>query len=298
MRRELATGHVSNSVSHRNALLGHDRRRRISRNVAEDLGDDVISGDAFGFCFEIQNEAVPQGGGRDSFNVIEADIEAAVGEGADFAGEDQGLATARAASEPEILAGDWSGSISFWVSREDEAHGVIFYVGSDWDIANNLHQFDQRFSLQDLLHIGASASGCAGEDFGQFTSRWVADENFEKEAIELGFGQRVSAFLVNGVLRRHDEEGLDEFPYFTARRDAMLLHGFEEGGLRFGRGTVDFVGKDEVSEDGAVLELKFAASAPCFHDDVGAENIGGHEVGSELNAVEREIEHFAQRAHE
>jgi hypothetical protein len=51
-------------------------------------------------------------------------------------------------------------------------------------------------------------------------------------------------------------------------------------------------------EDRPFLELKLAAATRHFHDDVRAENVGGHEVGRELNAIEGKIEHFTQRANE
>jgi hypothetical protein len=53
-----------------------------------------------------------------------------------------------------------------------------------------------------------------------------------------------------------------------------------------------------VREDRSALKLKFAAAALRFHDDVCAENVGGHQIGSELDAVEGKIEHFAQGTHQ
>ena len=76
----------------------------------------------------------------------------------------------------------------------------------------------------------------------------------------------------------------------------MFLHGFEQGGLRLGRGAVDFVREDQVRENRAALELELAPAAGSFHDDVRAENVRRHQVGRELDAVEGQIEHLAQRA--
>ncbi len=53
-----------------------------------------------------------------------------------------------------------------------------------------------------------------------------------------------------------------------------------------------------MGEDRPALELEFPAAAGDFHDDVRAEDVGGHQVGRELDAVEGEIEHFAERADE
>ena len=81
-------------------------RGGILRHSFEDLIDDVLGGDAFGFGFEIQNQPVPQRGGGNGLDVVEADVETALSQGADFASQNEGLAAARAAAEPEILTRD------------------------------------------------------------------------------------------------------------------------------------------------------------------------------------------------
>ena len=124
----------------------------------------------------------------------------------------------------------------------------------------------------------------AFDDAGEIGARGVGDQDLHQEAIELGFGQRVGAFHFDGVLGGHDEERRFEFVGGGAAGDGALLHGFEQRGLRFGRGAVDFVGEDEVGEDGAGLEAEhFVASVVGFHDHA-ADDVGGHEVGSELDA--------------
>ena len=66
----------------------------------------MVGGDAFGFGFEIQNQPVPQRRQRDRLDVVEADIEATLGQRADLGGENQRLPAARAAAEAEVLIGD------------------------------------------------------------------------------------------------------------------------------------------------------------------------------------------------
>src|SRR5882724_13716718 len=53
-----------------------------------------------------------------------------------------------------------------------------------------------------------------------------------------------------------------------------------------------------MGENRAFLKLKLTPATGHFHDNVRPENIGGHQVGRELNAIERNIEHFAERPHE
>ena len=48
--------------------------------------------------------------------------------------------------------------------------------------------------------------------------RRVIDDDVEHEPVELGLGQRVRAFLLDGVLRRQDEERLGQRDRSARRR--------------------------------------------------------------------------------
>ena len=76
-------------------------------------------------------------------------------------------------------------------------------------------------------------------------------EHLEHEAVLLGFGQRIGAFLLDRVLRGQHEERIAQAVAHPADRDLPFLHGFEQGGLRLGRRAVDFVGQDHVGEQRA-----------------------------------------------
>ena len=258
----------------------------------------MVGGDAFGFGFEVGDEAVAQRGQRGGLEVLEADVEAALCQRADFAGEDERLRAARAAAEAQILVRDRRGGVGLGMRGEHEAHGVILHVRGDRDFAHELHEFAEVLAGQNFVHLGLRAGGGAIDDFGQFIRARVADNDFEEEAVELCFGQRIGAFLVNRVLRGHDEEGFAEFAKFAAGGDLLFLHGFEHGRLGLGRGAIDFVGENQVREDRAALELEGAFARVGVHDEVRAENVGGHEVGRELDAIERHVEYLAERADE
>ena len=82
---------------------------------------------------------MPKGGGRDRFDIVKAYVESAMGEGADFARENEGLAATGAAAEAEILAGDWSGGIGSGMRGQNETHGVVFHMRRDGDVTDKLH---------------------------------------------------------------------------------------------------------------------------------------------------------------
>ena len=142
------------------------------------------------------------------------------------------------------------------------------------------------------------ALGGAVEDGRHLLAAGIVDDQLEEEAVELGLGQRIGAFLLDRVLRGHDEERLFQLVDRAADGDAVLLHRLQQGRLRLRRGPVDFVGQDDLGEDRAGLEAEDALAVGRFADDVGADDVGGHQVGRELDAVELQVEHLAQRAHQ
>ena len=146
--------------------------------------------------------------------------------------------------------------------------------------------------------LGLLAAGGAVEDRAQLFAGRVADDQLEQEAVELGLGQRIGAFLLDRVLGGHHEERLLEPVDVAADGDGVLLHGFEQGRLGLGRGPVDFVGQHDLGEDRPGLKLERAAAVGRFHHDVGADDVGRHQVGRELNAVEVKVERIGQRADE
>jgi hypothetical protein len=76
-----------------------------------------------------------------------------------------------------------------------------------------------------------------------------------------------------------------------AHGDRALLHRLEQRGLGLGRGAVDLVGQDEVGEDRARLELELRRPLlASVLDDVGADDVGGHQVGRELDAAEGQVQ--------
>ena len=77
----------------------------------------------------------------------------------------------------------------------------------------------------------------------------------------------------------------------------MFLHGFEERGLGLGRRAVDLVGQDHVGENGAVHE-RHPPALPRVAQDFGAGDVGGHEIGCELDALKFQMKDLRDRFHE
>ena len=121
----------------------------------------------------------------------------------------------------------------------------------------------------------------------------IIDLDVEHEAVELGFGKRIGAFLLDRVLRGDDEERVGQLVGFLADRNLAFLHRLQQGGLRFRRGAVDFVGQHDVGEDRPLDEAKLAAALLVLVEDRRAGDVRRHQVGRELDALEADVENLA-----
>lgn len=112
-----------------------------------------------------------------------------------------------------------------------------------------------------------------------------------QEAVELGFGQRVGAFLLDRVLRGHDQKQRRQVVGAAAHADLALGHGFEQRRLHLGRCTVDFVGQHQVMEDRPLLEHEAAGFRAV---NLRAGDVGREQVGGELDAMELRFDAFCE----
>ena len=74
------------------------------------------------------------------------------------------------------------------------------------------------------------------DDLGLFFLGRIVDPEIKHEPVELGLGQGVGSFLLDGVLGGQDEEGFVEFVGFARGAHLVLLHGLEKGRLGLGGG--------------------------------------------------------------
>ena len=119
----------------------------------------------------------------------------------------------------------------------------------------------------------------------------IVDPQLEDKAVELGFGQGIGTLLLDGILGGEYEEWLAELHGLASRGDRVFLHGLEQGRLSLGRRAVDFVGEDDVGEQGPADEAKsLAAGVDVLFEHFSAGDVRRHQIWSELDAAKREIE--------
>ncbi len=115
----------------------------------------------------------------------------------------------------------------------------------------------------------------------------IADLQLEHEAVNLRFGQRISAFLLDGILRGQHQKRFLELEGLFADGDLLFLHGFEQGALHLGRRAVDFVGQHEVGEDRAFARGEAAGLRIV---NLRADDVGRQHVRRELQAGELHVD--------
>ena len=251
--------------------------------------DDFHAGDAFTFGVEVHENAVSENGFGDGVNIFEASEIASLEDGAGFGAEDEVLDGARAgAPHHPFFDPVWS----FFASGSafaDEFDDMFVDVFGDGDAADDFLEAEDIGGVENFLEDGHGATGGGFGDLEFFFGGGVADIDEEHEAIELGFWEWVGAFLLDGILGSEDEERFFEGEAMFTGVDLLFLHGLEESGLGFGWGAVDFVGENDIGEDGAFNEFESAATWLIgFLEDFRAGDVTGHEIGGELDAIEVE----------
>ena len=186
---------------------------------------------------------------------------------------------------------------------EPVAVGVARGVGELDGVADHVAVDEHALGLgREALEVGGRqplrdlrrGSERAADDRRLLPHVRVVDEQLEQEAVDLRLGQRVRALGLDRVLRREHQERRRHRMRLAADRHLALLHHLEQRRLHLGRRAVDLVGEQEVAEHRPQLGVEAAGVRPV---DARADEVGGHEVGRELDAAEGAAEHVGERAH-
>ncbi len=110
-----------------------------------------------------------------------------------------------------------------------------------------------------------------------------ANRDFHEKAVFLRLGERVRALKLNRILSREHGEGRRQFVRDSINADSALLHGLQQSGLRFCGSAVDLIRKQKRGKDRPRPKFEYAISKI---ENARPRNIGRHQVGRELNALE------------
>ncbi len=227
-------------------------------------------------------------------DVLDRYVIPAVHQGARFRAADDRLRTAesRAPSHPfvdEVRHAGLAGT-----RRADEAHRVARDFFGDDDLPHEILKVQDVGPRQHALRHLRLGARRLRHDRDLVVLVQISNHDVEHEAIELRFGQRICALELDGILRGEDEERPFERIGPPRRRDVVLLHRLEEGGLRFRRRAVDLVGEDDLGENRSLHEPQ-TSRALLLVEDFGSRNVRRHQVGRELDPLVVEIEDVRER---
>ena len=77
-----------------------------------------------------------------------------------------------------------------------------------------------------------------------------------EKAIELRFGQRIGAFLLQRILSRHYQKQIGQRISLSPDGDLTLCHRFEQRRLDLCRCAVDFIGKYQIVKQRSLLKFE------------------------------------------
>ena len=200
---------------------------------------------------------------------------AAVEKSAGLCGALQHQGAARADAESELIG----------VPRTiDDVERIVLQARIDFDVRDGL------LHGEDFVHVGDGLQRlqrivvCAlAQDFFLSFVRRIAHLDAHQEAIELGFGERIRAVVLDRILCGNDKKRVGQRKRFAVDGDLRIVHRFEQRGLRARGGAVDFVGENDVGKDRALTEFKIARFGIV---DADAEHVARQQVGRELDALE------------
>ena len=272
------------------AIRGYSTERREAR---DDAGEIL----AFGAGREVQRHAVFQDrlGKRD--DVVDRRREPAVDQGLGANGQHQGLAGARARTPSDETVGVAIGACagSCRTHELQDRFDDLIGNGDLPDEALRRHQLLRRndgFEFRRLVAGRRVKHSALGDEIG------IADVDLQEEAVELSFGQRIGALLLERVLRREHVERRRRVVALSGDRNMMLLHRLQQRRLRLRRRAVDFIGHQKLREDRSLDETERAAAARFVLEHFRTDDVGGHQVGRELDALGIKAENLAERIDE
>ena len=146
--------------------------------------------------------------------------------------------------------------------------------------------------------LSCLASGCRArqivgiDHLGLAGLGGIAHVDVEHEAIQLRFRQWIGALEFARVLRGDHQEVVRQVEGLPVHGDLPLFQRFQQCRLRLRPGAVDFVHQQHVGEYRTRLEGELASARI---EDVNAGDVGGHQIGGALHALEVAVQHLGQR---
>ena len=218
-------------------------------------------------------------------HIVGQDVLASLKRGARLRRTEESQRAARAGAEVHVIA---------FARAAGKLHDVAFYLRRNKNLADGIRGIQNFLCFDDgLERIQRMLELLLLEDTHLVRDVGIAQADAQEEAIQLRFGERERPLVFDGILRGKHHERARQFVGHAVHRHLALLHGFEQGGLRLGRGAVDLVCQHDLSHDraGTELELLFGLVI-----DGDAGHVAGKHVGRKLDAAEGAVQRAGETA--
>ena len=168
--------------------------------VLQQSFDDILLCNPFRFCLVIAHDAVAQHEVGDGLYVFDVGRILAAHGRMSLGAQGQVLAGARAGAPGKVIGRFLRGAGGAGTGFGHQAHGVFEYVVRHRNLADHLLEIEDLFCIEHVakFHLPHRSRVFDHLDF-LFVGR-VRERNVEHKTVELGFRQRISAFLLDGVL--------------------------------------------------------------------------------------------------
>ncbi len=224
-------------------------------------------------------DAVRKNRDREGLDIFGTGVRTALKEGAGLASTEERERGAWTCTECEF------GVLS---CRFDDGMEIKGHVAFHADISDLLLEFAQGFKGHHGLGVIERVGGLAiKEDLDLVFFAWITKADADEKAVKLGFGEGISALVIDRVLGGDHKERRRQRMGCAVDGNLSLVHGFKQRRLGAWRSAVDLVGKQKMMKDRALVKMK---SAVFGIEDRRAKDIGGQKIRSELNAGKVEVE--------
>ena len=180
----------------------------------------------------------------------------------------------------------------------DKVKDRLDHLLADRHPADHALGLDQFLGGKDLVRLGLFGPGGGDQDVAFGLAGRIFDVHLHQEAVKLRLGQGIGAFLLDRVLGGKDVKRLAQGPVLAGDGHLFLLHRLQKRRLRPGRSSVDLVGHQQLAEDRPFDKAEGPAPVAAGLQHFGAQDIGRHKVGRELDAVGLQAHHRAQSVHQ
>ena len=205
---------------------------------------------------------MPQGRFCNGSDIFYRHVESSFKQCAHLAGQYQALDPSGACSVLNIFLYFFRCVLVVRVAGHYQPDRVILNMGGNGYVFDHPLHFKDFICPDHKAKLGLVIFGGFIDNLDQVVFVGIVDLKLEEKPVDLGFRKRIRSFHLNGILSGQNHKRRAQSVFGSENRDSFFLHGLQQGGLGFWAGPVDFIGQNQLAENGALI--KFESSISCL----------------------------------